>query len=133
MISDNKSGSDDFIAKLERYAPMRIRAGVLRRELKETAAGDVRRERIERELEQLNVSLENIELECSRFVPCGAPRDESYFESLRTYLRCRYIDSMTLEQTAELMCLSRDSIYRFKRKTERLLGITGKPTRRNID
>jgi|GEM_PF-2631142 hypothetical protein len=40
------------------------------------------------------------------------------FADERLYLRCRYIDGVTMEKTAELLNVSRNTAYRIKNKVE---------------
>jgi len=130
IMSDINGRAEQFIRSLERYAPLRAKAAMLRRELRDERSGDaVRLQKLSDELEGVRAELDVIERGCSCFIAPGNMRDESYYENVRNYLRCRYIASMTIEQTAEIMGFSRDTMYRFKRKLERDLCITGKPPR----
>lgn len=37
----------------------------------------------------------------------------------RLFLRCRYIDGLTMEKTAEIMNVSRDTVFRLKKRINR--------------
>lgn len=45
-------------------------------------------------------------------------KDELNNMEERLFLRCRYVDGMTMEQTAEMLNVSRNTVYRIKNKIE---------------
>lgn len=50
------------------------------------------------------------------------PNDYKDFTDERLFLRCRYVDGLTMEQIAEVMHVSRNTAYRIKRKINEQLS-----------
>lgn len=63
-----------------------------------------------REMEQIKSSIDS-------YVPSDvSPRVAVQMNDERIFLECRYIQGMTMEKTADAMCVSRDTAYRIRRR-----------------
>ena len=80
-----------------------------------TQAGDNTSE-LRHELRQLENSMSEIKSVIDDYAPNR--NDENNFADERLFLRCRYIDGLTMEKTAEMMSISRNTVYRIKKKIE---------------
>ena len=68
------------------------------------------------ELRQLENSMAEIKSVIDDYAPNN--NNTHNFANERLFLRCRYINGMTMEETAEIMEISRNTVYRIKKKID---------------
>ncbi len=80
-------------------------------------SGEAEREDLAKELAKCLAVQREIEDNLEHYVPYALPC-RSYFRALeeREFLFYRCIKGLTMMQTAELMCVSRDTAYRIRRR-----------------
>lgn len=68
-------------------------------------------------ISELEISLEDTENELDSYVAnASTPREAAKRADEKLFLTYRYIHNMTMEETAEEMCVSRDTVYRIRRR-----------------
>lgn len=66
---------------------------------------------------ELEISLGDTEKELDSYVAdAPTPREAAKRADEKLFLTYRYIHDMTMEETAEEMCVSRDTVYRIRRR-----------------
>lgn len=69
------------------------------------------------QLEKIRAEMREIELAIQSYVPprlFGKEKQQAIEEQL--FLQCRYLRGLTLEKTAEALHVSRDTVYRIRRR-----------------
>jgi hypothetical protein len=91
---------------------------ILQAELHASDTPETRRQQITAELQLLTASMQSICDAIAGYVPKFPPPKYSPLKQAddRTFLHCRYILGLTMEQTAEQMHISRDTAYRIRRR-----------------
>ncbi len=76
------------------------------------------REEDARRAEELRAEMERIRAAIARRTPPpNSPRKDCYrLQDEQIFLRCRYLEGMTMERVAEEMFVSRDTVYRIRRR-----------------
>lgn len=68
-------------------------------------------------ISELESSLGETEKELDSYVASApTPREAAKRADERLFLTYRYVHNMTMEETAEEMCVSRDTVYRIRRR-----------------
>ncbi len=68
-------------------------------------------------ISELEISLDDTENELDTYVASAStPREAAKRADEKLFLTYRYIHNMTMEETAEEMCVSRDTVYRIRRR-----------------
>ena len=68
-------------------------------------------------ISELEISLEDTESQLDSYVASAStPREAAKRADEKLFLTYRYIHNMTMEETAEEMCVSRDTVYRIRRR-----------------
>ncbi len=68
-------------------------------------------------ISELELSLGDTEKELDSYVAAAStPREAAKRADEKLFLTYRYIHDMTMEETAEEMCVSRDTVYRIRRR-----------------
>ena len=100
----------------KKYAVYKKRRGICEFELKqaERRGNYFLTPQIKEEIRRLDNIMAEIQSVIDDYTPAEG---ENYMEE-RLYLRCRYLDGMTMEQIAELLHVSRNTAYRIKNKIE---------------
>ena len=66
---------------------------------------------------ELEISLGDTEKELDCYVAnASTPREAAKRADEKLFLTYRYVHNMTMEETAEEMCVSRDTVYRIRRR-----------------
>ena len=70
-----------------------------------------------RAISELERSLDEAEKDLDLYVASAStPREAAKRADERLFLTYRYVHNMTMEETAEEMCVSRDTVYRIRRR-----------------
>lgn len=68
-------------------------------------------------ISELETSLGDTEKELDSYVASAStPREAAKRADEKLFLTYRYVHDMTMEETAEEMCVSRDTVYRIRRR-----------------
>ena len=104
------------LAYYERYRQLSRRIALIEGQLHFFSSED-EREALFSELNACIAAQKEIEENLEHYIPYALPC-RSYYKALeeREFLFYRCIKGMTMEQTAELMCVSRDTVYRIRRR-----------------
>ena len=100
----------------EKYRELAKRIALIQGQL-HFFSGDEERADLCAELDACVSAQKEIEENLERYIPYALPC-RSYFKALeeREFLFYRCIKGLTMEETAELMCVSRDTVYRIRRR-----------------
>lgn len=108
----------EWIAQLRDYRGLKCRRVILENELNEARRDfdDARIAECRSALAALDADLERLERLADTYAPSDArPYKGSSFGAERAFCRCRYILGLSLEKTAELMDVSRATVFRISR------------------
>lgn len=73
--------------------------------------------RLKEEIQSHKKEMEEIKHAIDTYVPPDvSPRVAVQMNDERIFLECRYIHGLTMEKTADAMCVSRDTAYRIRRR-----------------
>lgn len=104
----------------EKYITCKKKLNICEYELRQ--AEKERRKNIVDSLENEIKQLESHMSEIKATIDSYNPDDYNEYTDEKLFLRCRYIDGLTMEQTAEIMHVSRNTAYRIKRKINEQLS-----------
>ena len=100
----------------ENYRELGKRIALLQGQLQFFSGGSERAD-LRAELNACICTQKEIEENLERYIPYALPC-RSYYRALeeREFLFYRCIKGLTMEKTAEMMCVSRDTVYRIRRR-----------------
>lgn len=104
----------------EKYMMYKKRYALCEFELKKAicAGNKILAQKIEEEISEIFAQMTEIK----KIIDNYQPGEHKNYMLERLFLRCRYVDGMTMEQTAELMDISRNTVYRIKKKIEQQMS-----------
>ena len=108
----------EWIAQLRDYRGLKCRRVILENELTEARRDfdDARIDACKRAIAALDADLYRLEEMADCYAPSDArPYKGSSYGPERAFFRCRYILGLSLEKTAELMDVSRATVFRLSR------------------
>lgn len=104
------------LAYYKQYRSLSDRASMLEGQL-QFFSDDYNRSETLKELHRISNLKKEIESNLENYIPYALP-PKHYYRALeeREFLFYRYIKGFTMLQVAELMCVSRDTVYRIQRR-----------------
>lgn len=107
----------DWISLFEKYRIDRRLYDLHRSEYSGLSPLSPRKPALEAEIARLEHSIYSTELLLSRYdSQVSSPKDALQRADERLFLACHYINGLSMEATADQMCISRDTVYRIRRR-----------------
>ena len=114
---------NNWLCRFEKYRSDKILLDSRRAQLKRFlddygyARSDVRVVPVLGAISELEASMKTTESELDEYVrSASTPREAAKRADEKLFLTYRYVHGMTMERAAEEMCVSRDTIYRIRRR-----------------